>query len=181
MTLAAGCLAAQGQPQTVPPPAAAPPEKSDVCALQRDPVAYNRKLIEVSGLVSHGFENFALTDVQCAQDPGGVWLEYGGTVNSNTIYCCGPAAGAKRGATLIVEGITIPLIDDALFRRFDARIRGRRDTRFRARLIGRFFAGEQIDTPNGGFRGGYGHGGCCSLLVIQQVVSIDGGPVSKSP
>jgi hypothetical protein len=35
------------------------------------------------------------------------------------------------------------------------------------------FAGRQMKFPAGTFRGGYGHMGCCSLLAIQQVVSVD--------
>jgi hypothetical protein len=176
--LVVGSLAVQEQPKTVKP-STAEPERVSVCALQRDPAAYDHKLLEVAGLVSHRFEHFVLSGADCAQDPR-VWLEYGGNMNSSTIYCCGTAAGAKRDATLVVEGITIPLLDDALFRRFDARIRAGRDARFRAGLVGRFFAGEKVDTANGGFWGGYGHIGCCSLLVIQQVVSVDGRPVSRS-
>jgi hypothetical protein len=102
-----------------------------------------------------------------------IWLEYGGTVNSETVYCCGVTAGARRRETLAVEGITIPLIEDAMFRSFDARIRPYAAASFRASLIGRFFAGERQQSAAGEFWGGYGHIGCCSLLVIQQVLAID--------
>ena len=50
------------------------PLKVRVCALQADPPAYNHKLIQVSGVVSHGFERFTLSDARCAQRSG-AWLE----------------------------------------------------------------------------------------------------------
>jgi len=147
-------------------------EKVTVCALQADPAAYNHKLIDVRAVVSHGFEDFTLSDPGCKR-PLGIWLEYGGRVNSETVYCCGVQAGTPRPTDLVVEGITTRLIDDALFRRFDARVRSRGDVTFRAHLIGRFFAGLKQHTPKGEFWGGYGHLGCCSLLVIQQVLAVD--------
>jgi hypothetical protein len=39
--------------------------------------------------------------------------------------------------------------------------------------VGRFFSGKEISYPNGKHWGGYGHMGCCSLLVIQQVLDVD--------
>jgi hypothetical protein len=152
-----------------PPPIG---EKVSTCALQADPGAYNHKVIEVRGVASHGFEDFTLSDPRCERGSG-IWLEYGGRVNSETIYCCGVKSGKPRDTPLVVEGIATRLIDDALFRRFDARVRTRGDVRFRARLIGRFFAGLKQHTPKGDFWGGYGHLGCCSLLVIQQVLTVE--------
>lgn len=60
-----------------------------------------------------------------------------------------------------------------MFERFDARIRGGADVTFPATIVGRFFAGIRQPAATGVFWG-YGHLGCCSLLVIQQVVSVDG-------
>ena len=42
-----------------------------------------------------------------------------------------------------------------------------------ATILGRFFSGTQTTDTNETSWGGYGHMGCCSLLVIQQVVSVD--------
>jgi hypothetical protein len=56
--------------------------------LSKDPAAFNHQLIEVTAFVSHGFENFTLYDPLCSGWPG-VWLEYGGTAASGTMYCCG--------------------------------------------------------------------------------------------
>lgn len=148
------------------------PLKVSVCSLQASPAAYNHKLIEVSGVVSHGFEQFLLSDSQCAQRLG-VWLEYGGSATSGTVYCCGVTADRTRPAPLVVEGISVPLVQDAIFRRFDARIQSSRDVAVHARLLGRFFSGSQQHPAAGDFRGGYGHFGCCSLLAIQQVLAIE--------
>ena len=42
-----------------------------------------------------------------------------------------------------------------------------------ATIVGRFFSGEQVKYPKGVYWGGYGHMGCCSLLMIQQVLAVD--------
>jgi len=149
-------------------------EKVGVCTLQADPAAYDHKLLEVSGLVSHEFEHFMLSDSRCAGRLT-IWLEYGGTVNSDTVHCCGVIAGRPRRGTLVVEGITVPMVEDDVFERFDARVRGDGSVVFRATIIGRFFAGRKQQLPGGEFWGGYGHLGCCSLMVIQQVLAVDSG------
>lgn len=94
------------------------PQKVTVCQLKGNPGAFDRKLIEVAGFVSHDFEDFSLFDPTCG-GWFGVWLEYGGTAKSDTIYCCGPTAGKRRAKQLNVEGISIPLVEDDRFRQFD--------------------------------------------------------------
>ena len=42
-----------------------------------------------------------------------------------------------------------------------------------ATLVGRFFSGLLIKYPKATFCGGYGHMGCCTLLAIQEVKSVD--------
>ncbi|MDX6695530.1 MAG: hypothetical protein QOF02_3133 [Blastocatellia bacterium] len=148
------------------------PLKIPTCQLKSDPAAYNHKLIEVTGFISHGFEDFTLSDPQCPSWPG-VWLEYGGKAASGTMYCCGVAADRSRPKPLRVETINIPLVDDERFRAFDKLLQGRPDSVVHATIVGRFFAGQQMKYPNGVAWGGYGHMGCCSLLAIQQVVSVD--------
>lgn len=148
------------------------PEKVTLCRLKNDPAAYNHKLIEVTGFISHGFEDFTLFDPSCSSRFD-VWLEYGGTAASGTMYCCGVTAERRRPKQLVVEGIPIPLIDDEQFREFDKLLQRRPDSVVRATIVGRFFSGEQVKYPAGTFWGGYGHMGCCSLLAIQQVISVD--------
>ena len=57
---------------------ASEPLNVSVCELKKDPGFYNHKLIEVTGFVSQGFENFTLFDPTCSDWPD-TWLEYGGT------------------------------------------------------------------------------------------------------
>lgn len=156
--------------------AAAPcqtPEKVSVCRLREDPAAFNHKLVEVTGFVSHGFEDFGLFDPTCKSNGSGIWLEYGGTASSNTIYCCGVTPSRTRPKPLVVEKIRVTLLDDEKFRRFDKMLQRPRGSVVRATIAGRFFAGEQQQWPGGTFWGGYGHMGCCSLLAIQRVVSVE--------
>jgi hypothetical protein len=55
------------------------------------PPAYNQKLVEVTAFVAHALEDFTLFDPTCSSWPG-VWLEYGGKAESETMYCCGVTA-----------------------------------------------------------------------------------------
>jgi len=154
------------------------PQKVSVCDLKNDPAVYNHKLIEVEGFVSHDFEDFSLFDPNCPYGPQ-VWLEYGGTAASGTMYCCGVTADRSRPNELVVENIPIPLLQDTHFQQFDRLIQppfrsGNHGSTVNATLVGRFFAGEKREYPNGGWGwGGYGHFGCCSLLAIQEVHSVD--------
>jgi len=153
------------------------PQKVSVCQLKADPAAYNHKLVEVEGFVSHGFEDFELFDPLCPPSAQDIWLEYGGTQKSDTIYCCGPTAGTSRPKELSVEGISIPLVDDEQFKQFNRELQSVHSGNFgsiaRATLIGRFFAGTKQQFGKGPvFWSGFGHMGCCSLLAIQQVQAV---------
>jgi hypothetical protein len=153
------------------------PVKVSVCQLKNDPPAYNHKLVVVTGFVSHGFEDFTLFDPDCPSWPA-VWLEYGGTTKSGTIYCCDISDDRHRPKELTVEKIPIPLIVDQQFEDFDKRIQppyqtGQHGAVEHATLVGRYFAGEVIEYPKGRSWGGFGHMGCCMLLAIQQVKNPD--------
>ena len=152
------------------------PDKVSLCQLKRDPAGYNHKLVEVSGIVSHGFEDFTLSDPTCPSYPA-VWLEYGGKSKSGTTYCCGVTADRLRLKELVIEGLRIPLTEDDQFSQFEKLIQppfrsGRSSATIRATLVGRFFAGHQVNSLGGTFWGGYGHMGCCSLLAIQQIQAV---------
>lgn len=152
------------------------PDKVSLCQIESDPATYNHKLLEVTGLVSHGFEDFSFFDPECSLSTH-LWLEYGGKSKSDTIYCCGSTAGRHRWKELVVEGIPIPLKKDEQFREFDKLIQppfpsGTNGATVRATIVGRFFAGELMDSPKQPRWGGYGHFACCSLFAIQQVKSV---------
>jgi len=89
------------------------------------------------------------------------------------MYCCGVSADRNRPKELVVEDIPVPLTTDESFSSFDKLIMTERDTVIHATLVGRFFAGKETQFPNGQKQWrGYGHMGCCSLLAIQQVLSV---------
>ena len=157
-------------------PAAVPePRTIAFCELAKDPGAYNHELIRVTGFVTHGFEDFQLSEPDCSAIPHrfSLWLMYGGKARSNTMYCC-PGEGAEqtRRESLIVEGVPIPLLQDSVFGRFTDLLNKEPDTTVRATLVGRFFAGENIHDPEPTWKG-FGHLGCCSLLAIQQVETFE--------
>ena len=81
------------------------PDKVSLCEITRDPAAYNHKLLEVTGLVAHGFEVFNFFDPICPSSPT-IWLEYGGKSKSGTTYCCGVTPDRHRLKELVVENIT---------------------------------------------------------------------------
>jgi hypothetical protein len=154
------------------------PRKVTACQLRADPGSYNHKLVEVEGFVSHDFEDFTLFDPTCPSSDQGLWLEYGGTAKSDTVYCCGPTAGTTRPKELSVEGIPVPLVDDGQFKQFDREIQppfrsGNFGSIVHVTLVGRFFAGTKQTYLNGTTAwAGYGHMGCCSLFAIQEVLSV---------
>jgi hypothetical protein len=113
----------------------------------------------------------------------GVWMEYGGKWSTDTMYCCGFSPTSTRSDNLVVEGITLDLVDDKIFRMFDKQLhketsKHRPSNKVTATLRGRMFArfegiGGTQQSPE--WRG-YGHMGCCMLFVVTQVVSIGSAP-----
>lgn len=148
------------------------PLKISICDLADNPQNFNHKLIEVTGFISHGFEDFSISDPSCSKTQE-IWLEYGGTNNSGTMYCCGVTAKRSRPEKLEVENIPISLTVDEPFQQFDKLIQQEYDTTIHATLIGRFFSGKKLEYPNATVWGGYGHMGCCALLAIERIVSVD--------
>ena len=80
------------------------PKRVTACQVKKDPAEYNHKLLELTGFISHGFEDFTLFDPSCPSWPH-VWLEYGGTASSGTMYCCGVTADRSRAKPAVVEDI----------------------------------------------------------------------------
>jgi len=69
---------------------------------------------------------------------------------------------------LVIDGIALPLVEDVSFLRFRELLRNRDRTSTRVTVVGTFFAGEQSESVTPGRRG-YGHFGCCTLLVIERI------------
>jgi hypothetical protein len=153
------------------------PQKIDLCQLVADRGTYNHKLVEVEGFISSGFEDFTLFDPSCSSTMD-IWLEYGGTARSGTMYCCGVSADRTRPKPLEIEGVTVELIADEKFQQFDRLVHRPQDSMVHATLVGRFFSGQRQELSGGllpeGYRwSGYGHMGCCSLLAIEKVLAVD--------
>ena len=139
-----GCITTESQSvQKIDSKVDSKPEKVTLCQLRTDPAAYNHKLVEVTAFVSKGFENFTLFDPTCSSGSTSVWLEYGGTSASGTMYCCGVSAERSRPEQLVVENIPIPLVDDELFRTFTKLLQRPPDATAHATIVGRFFSGEK--------------------------------------
>lgn len=153
----------------VSPADAQQPRDVDVCELSTAPSAANHVQIRVTGIVERESEHFVVTDPACPTDRPSVpiWLTYGGTQPSGAIYCCpGEGEGTPRPKPLSLDGIVLPLVADETFRRFLELMKTEPRATARATLVGTFFA--YTGDPQGGSVG-YGHFGCCSLLVIQRV------------
>jgi hypothetical protein len=154
------------------------PAKTSVCELKKDPAAYNHKLVEVTGFVTHAARNFTLYDPTCPTWPA-IWLEYGGSINSGTVACCKTLADRQRRQPLQIENIPVPLTENQLFQDFDRVIQppfpeGQAGAVEHATIVGTFFAGQQMQNGAGQpYWGGFGYLGCCSLLAIQEIKQAD--------
>jgi hypothetical protein len=161
------------------------PLRVSLCEVKAHPENFLHKLVEFTATASHGFEDSMVEDSSCSwpQHGPGVWMEYGGKRSTATMYCCGFSPRPDRSDTLIVDGITLDLVDDKIFRAFDKRLHPEYSTQqtsdtVRATLRGRIFAryegiGGTQQSPR--WRG-YGHMDCCMLFVVTQVVSVDPPP-----
>lgn len=145
--------------------------KTTVCELLADPAKWNHQLVEVAGFASHGFEDSGFFEPSCHGRYGGLWMEYGGKRATGTMSTASTLQ-RERAEPAVIEGIAVPLVEDKAFQAFDNLLQRRRGGIARATVIGRFFAGRENLYGRKGFSG-FGHMGCCSLFVIQQIVAVD--------
>ncbi len=158
-----------------------PPPSVSLCDLTQNPRSYNGQWITVHASVSMEFEDFSLYDPACKDDLTGVWLTFGGDQDEVATYCC-VGRTRKKGVDIEVEGHRVPLSHDDSLREFlrvlqterlrrpDGRQCAGDDCYFyrplSATIFGTFFAGQDGTSP------GYGHLGCCHLLVISRVSDV---------
>lgn len=161
---------------------ATPPPTVALCDLITNPQVFDGRWIQVRGHVSVGFENFSLYEPGCDKAlTRGIWLMYGGDEETPTIYCCGDHSRHK-GQDVQVRGQSISLIRDAAMQDFIAKVASRRKRLVNGApcrgstcnlydvagtVTGMFFAGPVLRA-----QGGYGHLGCCHLLVIHRVSEV---------
>ena len=67
----------------------------------------------------------------------------------------------------------VPLVSDPTFQQFIELLKKEPDTTVRSTVVGRFFSGTKESSDRGALWRGFGHMGCCSLLVIQRVESFE--------
>lgn len=149
-------------------------EKVTLCQLAGDRGSFNRKPVELTAFVSHGFEDSLIFESECGERFSGIWMEYGGTASTATMYCCGFTPTPTRPNVLTVEGLKLPLVENDDFKTLNKLLKMDGGRIVRATLRGTFFSGKPDPYGNGKKNswGGYGHMGCCSLFVIQEVVSV---------
>jgi hypothetical protein len=87
-----------------------------LCEVKAHPEKFLHKLIEITATASHGFEDSMVEDGQCPWPKGGpgIWLEYGGTRSTDTMYAGGGSPKPDREKPLVVEGIPVELVDDQI-------------------------------------------------------------------
>ena len=164
---------------------AQPPElpvQVSLCSIKVHPENFLHKLVEFTAVASHGFEYSMVDDSRCSwPDHGpGIWMEYGGKRSTATMYCCGFSPKSDRPHNLVVDGISLDLVNDDTFRKFDKRLHPKHSNQqssdtVRATLRGRIFSryeGTGGTKQNPAWRG-YGHMDCCMLFVVTQIVSVD--------
>lgn len=144
-----------------------------LCDVASNPEAYNHKLLKLSGNVTRGYKLFTLSG-DCKPNLSSIWLSYGGLVSPPSIFNA-QQMDAPRSEKLTIDSIPTTLMDDAVFQKFNQLISSMADRpQARVTLIGRYFAGHPEQIADYKLWKGFGPMGCCTLLVIQQVVSVKG-------
>jgi hypothetical protein len=148
-----------------------------LCELLKNPAKYDHLKIVIRGEVSSEFEDFSIHDKACGgPDLPGIWLMFGGDVNCPTPSTWNDV-GRKKGKDVMFQGTPYSLVKDAKFEEFYKFVSTRKNEksvyRIRTVLEGTFFAGRssKANGPRAELPG-YGHGGCCYLFIIHQVLDV---------
>lgn len=152
------------------------------CELARNPKAFDGKLIRVRGTLNVHFEDFSLGIRNCDARQG-IWLAFGGDVPGIVASTVNDVS-RKPGSDIEVNKVSYGIRKDDNFRKLYALIAahhgGKFDYKVTATLVGMFFAGEESKTVKGSVDFvGYGHLGCCALLVITQVSDVESIPTAN--
>ena len=151
------------------------PFDTSPCGLLSNPDKYNEGLVSVEGLIVIGPEEFTLHDASCGDETGRIWLEFGGDVENPAM-----PASSRRTSTRprTFDGLELPITKDRDFDALQTLLRLARETgktkMVRATLTGMYFAGRPGKSAGGGMvRTGFGRTGCCSMLVIEEVGTVE--------
>ncbi len=156
------------------------PEEVSFCQLAKSPEEFDGKTIRVRGTLSVNFEDFTLYARDCKTNQW-IWLTFGGDVPGIVVSMANDNF-RKPGKDLEVNGVSYGIKKDENFRRLYALIAARRGEKpaytVTATLTGAFLAGQETKAGDGKTTSfsGYGHLGCCSLLVITQVSDVSSVP-----
>jgi hypothetical protein len=146
-----------------------------LCDLLKNPKTYDGKPIQVRGRINLEFEDFTIYDMHCNYSPD-VWLMFGGDVATPIASMWGDTKRPK-GKNIQFAGVEYPLIKDASFDEFMKHVTARRNKkpvyRVTASLEGVLFGQHpnldsnlETDSP------GYGHMGCCRLLIVKRISDV---------
>ena len=167
-----------------PPVFAAAQTVQDVslCELRQHGADFDHKLVRVRGTADLAFESFVLYNPECKKtNSTPVWLTFGGDVSDIAVYCCGDHS-RRPGHNIQIDGQPVSMLKDAAFEQFYKLARASRNRmpdgepcasdchfyKVSATLTGLFLA--EKNTANEHV--GYGHLGCCGLLVIERVEEV---------
>ena len=156
------------------------PEQVGLCELATHPKLYDGKTIRVRGTLNAEFEDFTLGIGKDCDTQQNIWLAFGGDVPGLVPSLVNDTL-RKAGTDIEVNGVQYGIKKDDSFRRLYALIAARNGDkpayRATATLTGAFLAGEESKSQDGKSRfSGYGHLGCCSLLVITEVSEVESVP-----
>jgi hypothetical protein len=136
-------------------------------------------MIRLRGTLSVHFEDFSLETKDCGSEQG-IWLAFGGDV-PGIVASTANDGFRKPGVDITVNDVRYGIKKDENFHRLYALIAarhgGKPDYSVTATLTGKFFAGEERRSAKGAvYFVGYGHLGCCALLLITEVSDVESIP-----
>ena len=153
------------------------------CELAQHPGSFDGKILRVRGTLSVHFEDFSLVGPPCGNDQG-IWVAFGGDVPGIVTSMVNDNFRSP-GVDVTLNGQPYTIKKDENFLRLYALIAALKGDKpayaVTATLTGMFAAGKETTGGDGKVRfTGYGHLGCCSLLLITEVGSeIESKPPAK--
>jgi hypothetical protein len=150
------------------------PIDTTICEINKSPTAFSGKMLRIRGFVSSGFEDFTFHSKDCDRGTG-IWLMYADDKADMNYWSRTPKPGEK---TVEYQGESYPIVRDKDFREFTNLIAVEENEEpvyqvtatitgiFFAQTQKRYWSGQVLPDP------GYGHLGCCHLLVMTAVSEI---------
>ncbi len=102
-----------------------------VCDVLKNPAAFDGKMVTIKGTVVAGYDQFVISDGNCAQDVNGIWLDYptGSKVKSGPISAVQLTPAKNFAGTLAAANrAPVTLLKDKLFKQFDSALTAMHNT-----------------------------------------------------